>query len=400
MPKAALAAAFCALLFVATRAQAGTFPDAHELPPAGWTGPEFKLRQDYPTSVPAVGAKPWKSFSFRTQPQQYMNSVLAYCLEGNTAVDWQLDQNTVRKWYHAPWMHSTDNGREFVHGLTRERGSRPKELAPTQTGSFQNWAVGMYNAPGGYVVGQVWKDPNAPNATKAKFPDGTVACKLLFTTASVAQVPYLQGSFDWQANIYATPSATTRSINTVHLLQMDIAVRDSRAATTTGWVYGTFVFDGNATGATPWDKLEPVGLMWGNDPTVKDPAHFPTTHLVQGWINTSVGPKQHLGRAGRVNGPVDNPISSCLSCHSTSQYKALTGPVPNGQISLADTMRWFRNVKATTPFDAGQVSLGYSLQLATGIQRFLQAHPTAHVTASSAAATTHRAAKTIKRGEP
>ena len=29
--------------------------------------------------------------------------------------------------------------------------------------------------------------------------------------------------------------------------------------------------------------------------------------------------RNHLGWLGRVNGPVDNPASSCLSCHGTAQ---------------------------------------------------------------------------------
>jgi hypothetical protein len=81
------------LFFSAPRcaAQAGQFPDAHNKPPAGYTGPVFKLRQDYPTTPPPAETKPWESFSFETQSLQYVQSVLAYCLDGNVAVDWQLE---------------------------------------------------------------------------------------------------------------------------------------------------------------------------------------------------------------------------------------------------------------------------------------------------------------------
>jgi hypothetical protein len=355
-------------------ARSGTFPDAHESPPAGWTGPVFKLRQDYPATRPAAETKPWKAFDFKTQPLQYAKSVLSYCLEGNIEADWQLEKNQVRNWYHVPWLHTTANGREFVRGLTLERSSRPKELAPTQTSTFSNWAVGMYNPAGGYVIGQVWKDPNSPAPGKAKFPDGAAACKLLFTTATVEQVPYLKKSVEWQANV-SLAGSTTRAVRMVRLLQVDIAVRDTRANSTTGWVFGTFVYDGDAPGATPWDRLVPVGLMWGNDPSVTVPAATSTTHLQQTFINSQVGPPQHLGRAGRLNGPVDNPKSSCLSCHSTAQYKAVSDVLPPSNGSITETMRWFRNIKAGKPFDAGQQSQDYSLQLALGIQRFAAAHP-------------------------
>ena len=42
--------------------------------------------------------------------------------------------------------------------------------------------------------------------------------------------------------------------------------------------------------------------------------------------------------------------------------------------SAADPMRWFRNIKAAQPFDAGARSLDYSLQLAMGIQNFRAAN--------------------------
>ncbi len=398
--KRVLLSSTIALLFLSAMlpsAQSQTFPSSNDPIPAGWTGPVFKLRQDYPTTKPAVGPKPWKKFNFKTQSVQYLQSVLSYCEQGNVDVDWQLEKNTVRNWYHAPWLHTTPNGREFVHGLTGERSSRPHELAPSQTASFANWAVGFYNAPGGYVIGQVWKDANAPNPAAVNIPDGTVACKLLFTTATVDQVQYLKNDFEWQANV-STSSGGPRSIQTVRLLQVDVAVRDSRANTTTGWVFGTFVYDGNATGATPWDRLEPVGLMWGNDPSVTDATKTATTHLTQTFINPAVGPAQHLGRAGRLNGPVDNPKSSCLSCHSTAEWQAKSNTLPDAD----DVMRWFRNIKATEAFDTGQQSLGYSLQIALGIERFQAAHPHQTIGAPSlapAVATPSKKTRPISRGD-
>ena len=173
---------------------ADPFPDARDTAPQGWTGPIFKLRQDYPEKLPVTEDYPWKRYDFKAQWKEYLQAVLRYCYEGNLDVDWDLSKNTVRNWYHAPWMHWGRSGREFVHGLTHERVSQPGELAQTQTGMFQNWAVGMYNAPGGFILGQVWSDHNNPNPKAARFPDGTVSCKLLFTQATVDQVPYLKNS--------------------------------------------------------------------------------------------------------------------------------------------------------------------------------------------------------------
>lgn len=347
------------------------FPNAHDGPPAGWSGPVFMLSQDYPATLPPPETLPWKQFDFRTQAEQYLRNVLAYAMEGNIAVDWQGDRNTVRKWYHVPWLHSTNNGREFVRGLTRERSSRSRELHPNQTSVFANYAVGMYNPAGGHIIGRVWRDPENPDPTAAHFPDGTVSVKLLFTTATVAQVPYLTGAFEWDAHISASGSSATRTIQKVRLLQIDVAVRDSRADSTTGWVFGTFSYDGNVSGATPWERMVPIGLMWGNDPTLT-PAQFqagskPTETVI---VNRTVGTQQHLGWLERLNGPVDNPRSSCLSCHSTAEHVEVSDHVPGASLSNTAKMRWFRNIPAGTPFDSGQVSLDYSLQLSEGIERF------------------------------
>ena len=169
---------------VAAPSHGQTFPNAHTPPIPGWTGPVFQLRQDYPTSPPPAEGLSWKAFDYKTQPIQYVQSVLQYAYEGNTAVDWQVERNMTRNWYHAPWMHHGNQGRELVHGLTRERHSRAGELQPMQTSEFQNWAVSVDNAPGGYVIGRVLENRNAPDATVARFPDGTVAVKLLFTEAT------------------------------------------------------------------------------------------------------------------------------------------------------------------------------------------------------------------------
>jgi hypothetical protein len=354
------------------------FPDSRDKPLAGWSGPVFQLSQDYPSEKPTAEEYPWKKWDFKTQWKEYMRSVLDYCLEGNTEVDWVVQHNKVRRWYHAPWMHWGRNGREFIHGLTYEREARPGELSQRQTSVFQNWAVGIYNGPGGYVIGKVWKDAENPDLESARFPDGTVSIKLLFTQAPVDQVPYLKASKEWDAYIYLTttipPDAQgSRMVASLRLLQVDLAVRDSRADETTGWVFGTFTYNGEINGRTPYDRLVPVGLMWGNDPRVTVAMVRNGTTLKETRINPSTDlPFQHLGWAGRLNGPVDNPISSCLSCHSCAQWPAADPIVPprTAKPDAIEWMRWFRNIRADEPFTNGSRSLGYSLQLAVGIQNF------------------------------
>jgi len=84
-------------------AMEAAFPNAHNPPPAGWSGPVFKLSQDYPATPPALepaSKRPWRHFDFKdpTQAPRYLKAVLEYCLEGNTANNFaDVSQNPVRK---------------------------------------------------------------------------------------------------------------------------------------------------------------------------------------------------------------------------------------------------------------------------------------------------------------
>jgi hypothetical protein len=347
------------------------FCDALMKPPAGWNGPVFKLSQDYPAN-PGNEPQPWKQFKPDSQPEQFLAAVLNYFFEGNIRpnVEASFDTalNTVRKWYHTPWQDFGANGREFIHGLTRERSSRARELHSNQSQLWTNYAVGFYNAPGAFAIGRVWANHDAPNPSLSNMPEGTVAAKLLFTTAPVNEVPYLQGAPEWTGYIYTDvhndrPEVTSpRSLLKLRLLQIDLAVKDSRVASTTGWVFGTYVYGGGIDGPSGqgWQNVRPVGLMWGNDPNYSS-----TWTLTETRINPAVRLPHH-GYQGRLNGPVDNPISSCLSCHATAQKP------PGVMIPPAGTnpARWFQNYKSGQPFDAGGISTDYSLQLSVGIANF------------------------------
>jgi hypothetical protein len=368
----------CALLALAMTTPAyGAFPNARDLPPAGWTGPVFRLSQNYPRSLPSISNPPWLQFDF-TNPQQaprYMNAVLSYCMQGNTANNFaDVSRNSVRKWYHAPWLHVGAAGREFVHGLTRERPSRPLELGPLQTTQRDNWAVGFYNARGGYVLGRVWRDENNPDPTRARFPLHTVSCKLIFTTATLAEAPYLEGTLEWEADINRAQNAGSRP--RVRLLQLDIAVRDPRADSTTGWVLGTFQYEKDASTSTHWwEHMVPVGLMWGNDA----PRVLINQPPREQWINIERGEQLHLGLRGLLNGPIDNPRSSCLSCHGLAQIANTNDPqptlprIPAANASAAVLQRYLRNIGPAEAFSASYTSLDYSLQLQVGISNFLEA---------------------------
>ena len=175
-------------------------------------------------------------------------------------------------------------------------------------------------------------------------------------------------------------------------MQLDVAVKDPRADSTIGWVFGTFQYEkASSASANWWEHMVPVGLMWGSDVT-RLKANQPTQ---EEWINTARGQQLHLGRKNLVlNGPIDNPAGSCTACHGFAQIPRvanavpplLTGP-PSATTTGTTVDRYFANVKAATPLSPDYVSVDYSLQLQLGISRAVssgQAHLPADLNAPTA----------------
>ena len=354
----------------------GRFADSREKPPANYNGPVFELSQDFPKQLPPEENLPWQKYDFKTQMPEYMAAVLDYIMDGNIEAQFAGQNNETRKWFHAPWLHYGVSGREYSHGLTMERNSRPGELSYGQTKQYQNWGIGMYNPRGAYTLGQVWKDPENPNVKNVNFAEGAVSFKLLFTEAPVKDVPYLKGAPELTANIYREsaspmPEDMPKSLRNVRLLQIDVAIKDKRA-TETGWVLGTFVYDGTMNNSNPWRNVKPVGVAWGNDPDITRMRVFLGEKLKEQTLSRDPElPPQHLGWAGRLNGPVDNPNSSCMSCHSKAEWPLRDVMPPKSlEYDSKDFMKWFTNVRGGQAYTPGSDSLDYSLQLAEGIKNF------------------------------
>jgi hypothetical protein len=363
---------FFAAVFTCSTSYAQIYSNSFDAVPPGYKGPIFQLSREYPVSLPTEQDFPWLQFDFKSQALEYIQSLLKYILEGNIDVDWILQDNPKRTWYHAPSMVWGSGGREFTHGLTGERHSRAFELHPLQTKPALNWAVGFYNPLGGYIVGRVWADTLNPKLSEAVFPEGTVGAKLLFTDAELSQVPYLKNSYEIKAFVPISINDNKKTLKTMRLLQMDVAVKDSRS-TSTGWVFGTFVYNAKKQGKTKWDKLVPVGLSWGNDPqAIVDGSKLQETWINQEFINLftfDTDKTLHLGYKDRLNGPVDNPLSSCISCHSQAQIPVVVPVTPKFN-DIESVKKYFRNIKSGELFqgEAGSsFPLDYSLQLSRGI---------------------------------
>lgn len=358
----------------------------------------FKLSQDYPKNLPNSALPKFYKIDYKTNWREYLLSVRDYCFEGNTNVDFRVENNKARNWYHMPFQHYSANGREGFHGLTKEAPVKPHQLAISQDYATSGaWAVGFFNDVAGYTIGRVWADHDNPNPAlmKGGFKHGAVLFKLLFTSipkdVAEATVPFFRNGIWWDAYATYNFNSSDRSKIQVVLTQMDIMVRDDNAPN--GWVFGNFQYNGAVNDPIKWRNLIPVGLMWGQDPTnnVDFSNPYPTNTIINTALKETIInpdakelPPTHLGWNGRLNGPLDNSMSSCYSCHSTAEYpqgspiSPLFDPVLSKKYPPGSDgwMLWFRNLKCAESFDKStpaqpHYSTDFCLQMSEALENFV-----------------------------
>jgi hypothetical protein len=380
-------------------ADTAAFPDfGYMVPPSEYSGPVFQLSQNYPDTLPST-VPAFLSVDYKKDWRGWLEKAQDYCFEGNLDIDFRIEKNPLRKWYHMPWQHTGPNGREGFHGLTQEAPVQAYQLAATQSdGTTGAVAIGFYNDIAGYTIGKMWKKHDHPiHNQNYSFQQGAVLFKFLFvtfadSTKAARQVPSLTNGIWWDGYVVSdftkmnTPNpAMYRHRSKVVLIQMDVMVRDTTSPH--GWIFGNFQYNGNMHRPEKWKNLVPVGIMWDEDPT--DTTNQSNPKPVKTVINTSLKgtiinpdaselPPTHLGWNGRLNGPVDNPMSSCYSCHSTAEYPqlALMSPLFNSDTLRNNPpgspgwMRWFLNLPCGKPFDQDARSMDFSYQLAISLQNF------------------------------
>ena len=415
-------------------------------PPAGWSGPVFKLSRNYPATIAAQCDEcTWLKVPVSFQPQfppppnnqfvsgkwaEYLQRILDYVKLGQdpqfgNTPGFQVQVNGKTRWFNVPWMaYDPTVGREFVHGTTNERtahlsdllhpenrmrlrGAQPLRgvnVLPGETeqcikdnkAGFETWSVGYYNDWGGVALGKAIPNSGKPavadyRGTKVPaglpFPQGTVVVKFLTTSAPVDCVPYLKDSPEWQIdrhvlNAQKTAYTCERAVQVSRLVQVDVAVTDARSPT--GWVYGTYAYNGTQEGKTFWERLTPLGVQFGSDPwTFPAVPKADSIPAQQSVLNPDIDQQklpEHFGCNGRLAGPVDNAQSSCMSCHGSAfaapvgQLTSMGTNVPASfgfpgmcqQYSLANTA-YFNNIIIPQKFSGGNfpdaIPLDTSLQL-------------------------------------
>lgn len=337
----------------------------------------FLLSSNYPTEMPEAEGLPWERIDFKKKPQQFMESVLKYCWEGNEEVNFKVQSNETRTWYHAPYMDLGYAGREPMHGLVMDYTSFGEDFAGEEKGRARNYSVTFYNSTAAYTLGQVWCDPRNPDATKASFAEGSVIFSLVFTTGDSLMFPFLTSPYSWEAFIETSTRLPIepKGVIPVFLFEVDFQVRTN--ASPTGWVAGSFIYDG-IKGDNTLDRLVPVSMAWGNDPgdtpakvrDEEDPAE-----IDESWINEAAHNAadagnslvRHQGYGGRAQRPIGVRDGSQLSELMTASWPVAPEIAPS-DIELDSVMHWFRNVEHGQAFMAGGISLDFSRELRDGLR--------------------------------
>lgn len=250
------------------------------------------------------------------------------------------------RWSHMPWLHTpsvTDpakpgRGRECIWGMTREVDMRgPLNEYPIISGMEnigQNWGVAIYNEPASSVLNEVFPKGASlrlPKVTQAilDFPVGSVVAKLLFTTAPPSGTK-IDGALmvhgyinNGGKPIFKFGGNETRSLTKLYHVQMDVMYKFGKNSD--DWLFGTYAYNQNADKSKYWQGMYPIGVQFGvkhGESIILDPDFGPN-----GYISAEHGVSPMHSKANnlkrRLNGPADNPVSSCFQCHARAQWPTL-----------------------------------------------------------------------------
>jgi len=404
-----------------------------------YSGPLFKFNYNYPTTY-TKPSMPWRVV-LNGKPLSKDNAY-KYVMELKKHVqnpmrtfvtkpkEW--NNSSQKNWYSMLWageeVEKTHwEGREAVYGTyTGQIMSKDVYKDSGLTVNIRNYAAIYYDKTAAYTLGQVFKNcnevikecvPSVQN-NEAQFKEGSIIIKSAGVSATPEQWPVLEGAAKWQ--IYRKPFDMSGTIKEskpelmdIRVGIFDIIVKDSIAAPQTGWVFTTLVYDKDAPGKDAWDKMVPLGAMWGNDPDVNSEKN-PKAELFETYINPNAPKysKVTLGYGGRMSGPFDIAVkydvevdgkivkelrsSSCLSCHGTSSYlpndssfPTFFYPAQNFKVSpwkmytpgSKQWSEWFQNRWGAEPQskEKGVIALDYSTFLEAVLTNYAASVPYKHL---------------------
>jgi len=337
----------------------GAIPSSSE-----YSGTLFTFHHQYPATYKKTDDMPWrKVLQGKALTKE---NALAYVLALKKHVKKTLksflddpqkwNRSSQKGWYSMLWAGDAVEqtgweGRDAIYG-TYTGQIMAKEVYKKYglTVDIRNHAAIYYNETAAYTLGQVWKKCNEKSREcvpsiehgEAQFKDGAIVVKSAGVTATPEEWPILKGAAKWQVyrkpfDLHGTKVNEKPKVTDLRVGIFDIIVKDSVASPKTGWVFSTLVYDYRKKGKSVWDKMVPLGAMWGNDPDVNS-AKNPKKELMETYINPDAPDwaKVTLGYGKRLSGPFDIAVkynvevngtkvaalrsSSCMSCHGTSSY--------------------------------------------------------------------------------
>ena len=336
----------------------GAIPSEQE-----YKGSFFKFNYDYPLTY-IKPETPWTNVLngkplTKKNSYQYIMALKAHVGKSmktfvNEPQKW--NQSSQKGWYSMLWAgenikKTAWEGRDAIYGTyTGQILSKDVYKDSGLTVDIRNHAAIYYDKTAAFTLGQVWKKCDKSKKTcipsvtnkEAQFKEGSIIIKSAGVTATPEQWPVLDGAAKWQVyrkpfNLNGTIENEKAKVTDIRVGIFDIIVKDSIASPETGWVFTTLVYDSSSFGKTAWDRMVPLGAMWGNDPDVNS-AKYPTQELMETYINPNAPEwtKVTLGYGKRMSGPFDIAVkynvevdgkivkslrsSSCLSCHGTSSF--------------------------------------------------------------------------------
>lgn len=390
----------------------------------------FELNAEYPRKLPNVGFKFINDFKQPITVQNaetYVSKMKEYASPLIMKMINEKEKFNAKEvgWFHEPWMGSK---RDPI------MGTYPGN--PNSAGTFkgvnknqEGFVLVLYDPLAAFTIGEIFdKNGNVPlkidsayfkstnsihnsisidlNKDKGQFKEGSVIVKFAFSELNGNEWDDMKDAplFTIYNQLDADPKDKNRNkydYKKVSLFQIDIVVKDSKAAPETGWIFSTLVYDKNIKSNNILDKFVPLGAMWGMDPDVDSDftsLEVQNQKLKQTWVNNNAPyySRETLGWGGRLSGPNDGavvlkgkvaftnkgtnktdtveyarlPVTSCMSCHLPAQQKfsSFLLPSPNyGKKSYfnyntPDFLRYNRNLKGKS-FDPGQFSFDYNMTL-------------------------------------
>lgn len=329
-----------------------------------YSGPLFKFNYNYPKNYNNPKNKPWIKVLKGKPLNKYNAHKYIMALKKHikspmktfllNPKKWNISQQ--EGWYSMLWAGQEVSkthweGRDSIYGTyTGQIIAKNVYAKYGLKVDIRNHAAIYYDETAAYTLGKVWEKCNKATLScipsvqnnEAQFKEGAIVIKSAGVTATPEEWPVLKGAAKWKIfrkpfNLNGTVENSKPKVTDIRVGIFDIIVKDSISAPETGWVFATLVYDKDAKGDNAWDKMIPLGAMWGNDPDINS-AQNPLAQLEENYINPNapVWATETLGYGGRLSGPFDIAVkydvsvdgkivkslrsSSCLSCHGTSSY--------------------------------------------------------------------------------